>query len=166
MKKLDDILSYLENNKKIGSNVSLTVWRDGNESKVVPLTLASRPDLNLSSASTPSLGVIGIDLTPDIATMVGLSRNDGFLITGVLDQSPASKANLRGGYIVSEINDNPIALGGDVIIKIDSNDVKNQQDIKKYLSAKKIGDTVVITIIRDGEQMTKNVDLRSSMKGH
>ena len=159
VKKLDDILSYLENNKKIGSNVSLTVWRDGNESKVVPLTLTSRPDLNLSSASTPSLGVIGLDVTPAIAAMMNLSRNDGFLITGVLDQSPASKAKLRGGYIISELNGNPIELGGDVIIKIDNNDVKNQQDIKKYLSAKKIGDTVVIAIIRDGEQMAKNVNL-------
>ncbi len=159
VKKLDDILSYLENNKKIGSNVSLTVWRDGNESKVVPLTLTSRPDLNLSSASTPSLGVIGLDVTPAIAAMMNLSRNDGFLITGVLDQSPASKANLQGGYIISELNGNPIELGGDVIIKIDNNDVKNQQDIKKYLSAKKIGDTVVIAIIRDGEQMAKNVNL-------
>jgi serine protease Do len=159
VKKLDDILSYLENNKKIGSNVSLTVWRDGNESKEVPLTLTSRPDLNLSSASTPSLGVIGLDVTPAIAAMMNLSRNDGFLITGVLDQSPASKANLRGGYIISELNGNPIELGGDVIIKIDNNDVKNQQDIKKYLSAKKIGDTVVISIIRDGEQMAKNVNL-------
>ena len=91
MKKLDDILSYLENNKKIGSNVSLTVWRDGNESKVVPLTLTSRPDLNLSSASTPSLGVIGLDVTPAIAAMMNLSRNDGFLITGVLDQSLPQK---------------------------------------------------------------------------
>jgi serine protease Do len=159
VKKLDDILSYLENNKKIGSNVSLTVWRDGNESKVVPLTLTSRPDLNLSPASTPSLGVFGLDVTPAIAAMMNLSRNDGFLITGVLDQSPASKANLRGGYIISDLNGNPIELGGDVIIKIDNKTVKNQQDIKKYLSAKKIGDTVVITIIRDGEQMAKNVNL-------
>src|SRR5919112_1078851 len=159
VKKLDDILSLLENDKTIGSNVSLTVWRDGNESKVVPLTLTSRPDLNLSSVSPPSLGVIGLDVTPSIATMMNLSKNDGFLITGVFDQSPASKANLRGGYILSELDGNPIELGGDVIIKIDGNDVKNQQDIKKYLSAKKIGDTVVITIIRDGEQMAKNLNL-------
>jgi serine protease Do len=159
VKKLDDILSHLENDKTIGSNVSLTVWRDGNESKVVPLTLTSRPDLNLSSVSPPSIGVIGLDVTPDIASMMNLSRNDGFLITGVFDQSPASKAKLRGGYILSELDGNPIELGGDVIIKIDGNDVKNQQDIKKYLSAKKIGDTVVITIIRDGEQMAKNVNL-------
>jgi S1-C subfamily serine protease len=159
VKKLDDILSYLENNKKIGSNVSLTIWRDGNESKVVPLTLTSRPDLNLSSVSPPSIGVIGLDVTPAIATLMNLSRNDGFLITGVLDQSPASKANLRGGYILSELNGTPIELGGDVIIKIDNKTVQNQQDIKKHLSAKIIGDTVVITIIRDGEQMAKNVIL-------
>ncbi len=35
--------------------------------------------------------------------------------------------------------------------------VKNQLDIKRVLSTKKIGDSITITIIRDGKQLTKNL---------
>lgn len=85
------------------------------------------------------------------------TQSSGFLVTGVLNQSPASKADIRGGYIISEINGSQIQLGGDIITKIGSTTVKNQQDIKNYLSNKKIGDKIDITIIRDGKPMTKNV---------
>jgi membrane-associated protease RseP (regulator of RpoE activity) len=76
-----------------------------------------------------------------------------------LDQSPATKAGLRGGYIISEINGTQVELGGDVIIKIDNSTIRNNQDIKKYLSTKISGDKVVITIVRDGTTMTKNLTL-------
>jgi len=161
VRKVNDILSYLENSKKVGDKVFLTVWRGGNETKVIPVTLAARPEINSTSnaSSTPTLGVIGLDLNPDLASLMNITQTNGFLITGVLDQSPASKANLRGGYIISEINGKQIQLGGDIIIKIDNKDVKNQQDIKKYLSTKKVGDTVAITVIRDGKQLTKSLTL-------
>ena len=94
-------------------------------------------------------------MTPDLASLINITQPSGFLITGVLNQSRASKADLRGGYIISEINGRQIQLGGDIIIKINDNNVKNQQDIKNYLSTKKIGDTINITIIRDGKPLTQ-----------
>jgi serine protease Do len=87
------------------------------------------------------------------------TQTNGFLITGILDQSPASKSNLRGGYIISQLNGTQVQLGGDIIIKIDNTTVKNQQGIKNYLSTKKVGDTIKITVIRDGKLLTLNVTL-------
>ena len=162
VRKVNDILSYLENHKRVGDNVSLTVWRPGNETKVITFPLIERPTVNLNStvtSSPPSLGILGLNLTPDIAKLMNTTQNTGFLITGILNQSPASKADLRGGYIISEINGQQIQLGGDIIIKIDNNTVKNQQDIKKYLSTKKAGDSINLTIIRDGKPLVKNVKL-------
>ena len=98
-------------------------------------------------------------MNPDLASLLNTTQTSGFLITGVLDKSPASKSDLRGGYIISEINGKQIPLGGDIIIKIDNTDIKNQQDIKRYLSTKKVGDTIAITVIRDGKQLTKSVTL-------
>jgi len=72
---------------------------------------------------------------------------------------------LRGGYIIAEINGTQIELGGDVIIKIDNSTVRNNQDIKKYLSTKISGDNVVITIVRDGKIMTKNLTLTEFSDG-
>ncbi len=150
----------MENYKKVGDKVSLTVLRGGNETKVIPVTLGARPEINSTYASSPpTLGVIGLDLNPDLASLLNTPQTSGFLITGVLDKSPASKADLRGGYIISEINGKQIPLGGDIIIKIDNNAIKNQQDIKRYLSTKKVGDTVAITVIRDGKQLTKSITL-------
>jgi len=158
--KVNDILSYLENHKRVGDNVSLTVLRDGNKSTVISFPTIARPDINVNtntSSSPPNLGILGINLTPDIAKLMNSTQSSGFLVTGVLNQSPASKADIRGGYIISEINGSQIQLGGDIITKIGNTTVKNQQDIKNYLSNKKIGDTINITIIRDGKLMTKNV---------
>jgi S1-C subfamily serine protease len=160
VRKVDDILSYLETNKEVGDKVTLTVLRDGNNSKVLDLELTARPQINASvTASTPTIGVLGLDVTPEIAKLMNLTTTKGFLITGVLDKSPASKADLRGGYIISEINGTQIELGGDVIVKIDKTDIMNIQDIKNYLSKKSIGDTMIVTIIRDGKSMTKNLTL-------
>jgi serine protease Do len=159
VRKVNDILSYLENYKKVGDNVSLTVLRDDNKSMVISFPTIARPDINvnINSSSAPNLGILGTNLTPDIAKLMNITQSSGFLVTGVLNQSPASKADIRGGYIISEINGRQIQLGGDIITKINNTTVKNQQDIKNYLSDKKIGDTINITIIRDGKSITKNL---------
>ena len=162
VRKVNDILSYLENHKKVGDNVSLTVLRAGNENKVITFPLISRPEINLNSTnptSAPSIGIIGLDLTPDIAKLLNITQSNGFLITSILSQSPASKADLRGGYIISELNGRQIQLGGDIIIKIDNTTIKNQQDIKKYLSTKKVGDSINLTIIREGKPLVKHIVL-------
>ena len=54
--------------------------------------------------TNPSLGVIGLDVTPEIAKLMNISRDNGFLITSIIGNSSASKANLRGGYVVTEVN--------------------------------------------------------------
>ena len=162
VRKVNDILSYLENHKKVGENISLTVWRQGNETKIITFPLIARPEINMNStypSSAPTLGILGINLTPDIAKLMNVTQSNGFLITGVLNQSPASKADLRGGYIISEINGRTIPLGGDIIIKVDNTQVKNQLDLKNYLSTKKIGDSINLTIIRDGKPLSENVKL-------
>ncbi len=160
VKKVDDILSYLENYKKIGDNVTITVLKGGNENatKVLNIKLIERPEIRIRSL-TPSLGIIGLDLNSQIAQLMNLTRTDGFLITGIIDKSPAYNASLRGGYILSEINGTSVQLGGDVIIKIDNRTVKGQQDIKDYLSNKKIGESITLTILRDGQILTKTVSL-------
>jgi len=157
VRKVNDVLSYLENHKKVGDKVNITIIRNGHE-KSLSLTLGLRPTINTTSPTpTPTLGIEGINLNPILASMMNITQSSGFLITGVLEQSPASKADLRGGYIIADINGRQLLLGGDIIVKMDNATIKNQLDIKKVLSTKKIGNSVKITILRDGKQLTKNV---------
>ncbi|TVP39936.1 trypsin-like peptidase domain-containing protein [Candidatus Nitrosocosmicus arcticus] len=159
VRKVDDILSYLENYKRIGDSVTLTVLRGPDLAKeVVTIQLTARPSLE-TNLSNPSLGVIGLDVTPEIAKLMNISRDNGFLITSIIGNSSASKANLRGGYLVTEVNGAVIELGGDIIVKMDNLGIKNQLDIKNYLKTKNIGDSIIITVLRDDNYLTKSLSL-------
>jgi S1-C subfamily serine protease len=157
VRKIDDILTYLEREKQVGDTVQLTVLRDG-QLQEIPVTLAARPALSqqpqllAQSPDQPSLGILGIDITPEIAEAMGLQEARGFLVTDVIKGGPSDKAGIRGGYIVANINGTEIELGGDVILEIDNVTVRTINDILTYLNTqKKVGDTVQLTVLRDGQ---------------
>ena len=155
VRKVDDILSYLENYKRVGDNVTLTVLKGPDlDKQIVMIPLTARPSLE-TDLTSPSLGVIGLDVTPDIAKLMNISRDNGFLITSIIGNSSASKANLRGGYVVTEVNGTVLELGGDIIVKMDNVNIQNQLDIKNYLKTMNIGDSLIITVLRDDNYLTK-----------
>jgi serine protease Do len=170
VRKIDDVLTYLEREKQVGDTVQLTVLRDGQQQQI-PVTLAARPaspqqqqpQQLTQSPNQPSLGITGIEVTPDIAKAMGLPETRGFLVTAVIAGGPSDKAGIRGGYIVTNINGTDIQLGGDVIVKIDNKTITNINDIPTYLNLqRKVGDTVQLTVLRDGQQQQIPVTLVAS----
>jgi S1-C subfamily serine protease len=159
VRKIDDILTYLEREKQVGDTVQLTVLRNG-QLQQIPVTLDARPTAlqeqqpqQLSqSPDQPSLGILGIDVTPEIAEAIGSEEARGFLVTDVIKGGPSDKAGVHGGYIISNINGTEIELGGDVILEIDNKTVRTINDILTYLNTqKKVGDTVQLTVLRNGQ---------------
>src|SRR5919107_2368151 len=170
VRKIDDILTYLEREKQVGDVVQLTVLRDG-QLQEIPVTLAARPTPSQEqqpqqlsqSPDQPSLGILGIDITPEIAEAMGLQEARGFLVTDVIKGGPSDKAGIRGGYIVANINGTEIELGGDVILEIDNETVRTINDILTYLNTqKKVGDIVQLTVLRDGQLQEIPVTLAAS----
>src|SRR5919107_599916 len=170
VRKIDDILTYLEREKQIGDIVQLTVLRDG-QLQEIPVTLAARPTPSQEqqpqqlsqSPDQPSLGILGIDITPEIAEAMGLQEAIGFLVTDVIKGGPSDKAGIRGGYIVANINGTEIELGGDVILEIDNETVRTINDILTYLNTqRKVGDIVQLTVLRDGQLQEIPVPLAAS----
>ena len=160
VRKIDDILSYLEREKSVGDNITLTIIRDGivqDKSTV----LQARPDSQtlISSSQHPSLGITGVDVTPDIAKQMNLTEQQGFLVIDVNSNGPADKAGIRGGYIVEIINNTQYRLGGDVIVGIDNKTIKSVSDITDYLMNKKEGDSVKLKIVRDNKILNVPVKL-------
>ena len=69
----------------------------------------------------------------------------------VAPSSPAKKAGILGGDNTTNINGRPITLGGDIILKIDNKDIQNIHDILAYIESKKnVGDSILVTVLRDG----------------
>ncbi len=99
----------------------------------------------------PYLGISGIDVTPGIAEAMDLQNVTGFLITEVVEGSPAEMAGLRGGTDITTIDGGRIPIGGDVIINVDKMRVRKLIDLSIYLEYQKnVGDTVILKIIREG----------------
>ena len=108
----------------------------------------------------PYLGIIGVDITPEMARALGLTDARGFLVTEVTDGSPAQKAGIRGGSSLTNINGREIAMGGDVIVKVDDKTVRKIDDILTYLEREKnVGDTVQFTVLRNGGTESINLTL-------
>jgi len=89
---------------------------------------------------------------------MGINYNYGWLIVDVIRGGPAFKAGLRGGNKEVVIAGEKYIIGGDLIIAVDGVRVRNSDDLTTYIERNKLpGDSVTLTIVRNGEVM--NVDL-------
>jgi len=108
----------------------------------------------------PWLGITGIDMNYEIATRMGVDVTYGLLIVGVVSGGPSDKAGLRGGTKNALIAGSWITIGGDIIVAIDGIRINNMDDLISYLEEHTSpGQTVNITIVRNRQAMTVQVEL-------
>jgi serine protease Do len=91
-----------------GTEVRLTLWREGAQ-REVGVKLAARPaqdvlDALASPGNLEELGVLLKDLSPELAGPLGVEPYSGVVVTGVVPRSPAARAGLQAGDVVSEVN--------------------------------------------------------------
>ncbi len=117
--------------------------------KIVP-TLISH-----GSYDHPWIGVSGTDISPLLADALNLTDTRGFLVIGVVEDSPAGRAGLQGSDRTIEFEGMEFAVGGDIITMVDDIDVRKISDILIYLQrAKSVGDELQLQLLRDGEIIT------------
>jgi serine protease Do len=80
----------------------------------------------------PWLGVQVTTVTPSIQYYYNLPVNAGALITSVTSGGPADKAGLRAGDIITKIDDEDISTTGDLASAISSHQIGDQVDIVYY----------------------------------
>ena len=108
----------------------------------------------------PFIGIAGVDVSPEIASIIGLNDSRGFLVTEVTAGSPADRSGIRGGDVLTDVNGRQIELGGDVIVTVDNTTVREIDDLLSYLETEKsVGENVVLKLIRDGEVQEIGVTL-------
>ena len=96
----------------------------------------------------------------ELAEPLGLPVTYGVLIAIVQPGTAAADGGLRGGDRDVEIMGIPIKAGGDIIVAIDGYKVDNYDDFIAYLVREtRVHQTIVLTIIRDGEELEIPVTL-------
>ena len=103
----------------------------------------------------PWLGISGYNLFPDMAEAMGLDRDThGTLVAAVIEDGPADDTGIQGSSDTAVINGVPFDIGGDIIIGVEGLTLDSFYELQVYLTRNtKPGDTVKLTIIRDGDVM-------------
>ena len=116
----------------------------------VPANLAKQIMGDLIKNGDVKRGSIGIrtqDLTPDIASSLGIESGDGALIAQVAAGSAAATAGLEAGDLVVGIDDMP---------------VHNVADLHKRIDFAHVGDVLKLSILHGGKQATVKVPIETT----
>ena len=106
-----------------------------------------------------TLGAEGRALWPRLAEALNLAVQQGILIERVEPGGPAAQAGIRGGTKSVLAGMQELRVGGDVLIAIDGKQITNQSDLSLLLNRSQPGDTVTVTIVRDGKKLNLPVKL-------
>jgi S1-C subfamily serine protease len=109
-----------------------------------------------------SLGLAGRPLWPELSDALSLNVKSGILVEQVTSGGPAARAGIRGGDRSVLAGLQELRIGGDVLVAIDGNPVTSQMDLNLLLNRKQPGDTVTVTVIRDGKKLNVPVKLGES----
>ncbi len=115
----------------------------------VPANIARSVSESLIQYGQVVRGYIGVtikDLDITYAKAVGLGSAEGVLVEDLTANGAAREAGLKEGDVLLEIDNRPLSQRG---------------DLQAYISTKRPGDKVVISLFRNGSKMKKDVTLRS-----
>jgi len=150
-----------------GRTAKMTIWRDGH-SQTISAELGKAESLNQENPfqdlmrrfgnpgpntfgfgatlpARPVLGITGQDLSGQLGNYFGAPDGQGVLITNVESNSPAAKAGLAAG---------------DVITKVDGDRVRSLGELRDLLRAKREANTVKLSVLRKGSEVSVNVEPR------
>ncbi len=123
---------------------------------------------DFKSGRRPASSTIGVStylVSGDWAEALHLPRAGGLLIGQVARGTPAADAGLRGGTQVVRIGNGLLRVGGDLITAVDGKKVDEENAITRAVSLKHAGDTLNLTVWRDGHTMEVKVTLAEQGDG-
>jgi serine protease Do len=111
----------------------------------IPMDEAMRVSDQLRSSGRVSRGRIGVQIAPvtkEVAESIGLGKAQGVLVRGVEEGSPAEKAGIEAG---------------DIVTHFDGKLIEKPADLPRAVGNTKPGSRVAITVFRRGESKALNV---------
>lgn len=134
----------------------------------VPSNTVQRVVPELISDGTVNYSWLGINVASEqdglgmaaVAEQLDLPVEEGVLIMGVTEDSPADAAGLQGGNHRVDVRGNELCAGGDIVVAIDDTYVNNMDALLNYMVVHTApGDTINLRIIRDGQTFDVPVTL-------
>ncbi|MEP7244967.1 MAG: DegQ family serine endoprotease [Gammaproteobacteria bacterium] len=125
----------------IGINTAILSRSGGNIGIgfAIPVNMARTVMDQLIKFGAVKRGLLGVNIynvTPDIAQLYGLGDTQGALVSQVIDGSPADKAGIRTG---------------DVITSVNGQNVKSNTELRNAIGLVRVGDKVEVGLLRDGK---------------
>jgi len=107
----------------------------------------------------PWLGVQGQLVGKELKELLRVPMIDGFLVEIVEPGSPAEQAGVHGGGLDLVISGEPVLLGGDIITAVDGTAVTDPEKMSQVLQSLKVGQTVHLSLFREGKTREANIVL-------
>lgn len=92
----------------------------------------------------PYMGIRYLTLNPAVAAQLGIERTRGIIVGEVVDGSPADEAGLQQE---------------DIVTAVDGSQLEGQSDLARIINERVPGDTLTLTVLRDGEEMQLELTL-------
>jgi len=110
----------------------------------------------------PFLGVKTVQVQGDLAQALDLPAEGGLLVQQVEINSAAEEAGIHGPRRVVVVGNVELGIGGDLIIAIEGKPVTRDDDLQRTLNHKHAGDTLELTVYRNGHSQKISVKLGSA----
>lgn len=107
----------------------------------------------------PKVGVNTEYVAGDLAQALGLPAQGGLLVQAVQRGSSEDAAGVRGARQIVDIGNVELGIGGDLIMAIDGQPVRREDALVQAIAQKRVGDTIVLTIYRNGRTVKLPVKL-------
>ncbi|PVX23045.1 MAG: trypsin [Candidatus Bathyarchaeum sp.] len=100
----------------------------------------------------PWLGASGVDMSYEVAQVMDTDVTYGWLIAQVTIGGPSEKAGLQGGTEQTEVVDEILVIGGDIVIAINGTRITGIDALSAYMEEYTLpGQTIDLTVVRDNE---------------
>jgi S1-C subfamily serine protease len=129
----------------------------------VPISTVKRSLAQLERKGSVDYAYIGVSsqaLYPQLAEKLGLDVDHGGLIAEVVAGGPADEAGLEGGDEKLRFQGIPYETGGDTIVAVDGRELVQPDDLARFISASRPGETVTLDVLSaDGNREEVDVAL-------
>ncbi len=115
----------------------------------IPVNLVKAVAQDLIENGEVSRGYIGVRIeavSDATARAVGLDKPKGVLIQGIVEDGAAAEKDIKEG---------------DIILKVDDKELTQPNELQSYVAQKRAGDTIKLTIYRDGKTIERYVTLKA-----